>query len=175
MYNIINDSPKSRLNKDRKAFHGPAKNGLDQVSCHDKRKFISHPCEFPIRYRRAQCSHSALNMFVENPFVGLSFQSNEAVESGTVLDVTIRVGCEDHTFQGQVVWTRQLGKCHELGMYFAQEDDAFRVRNLEQLCHIEAYRRRLCEIYGCTINIDCAAQEWIERFSAQFPKLFADS
>lgn len=171
-----NGSPKSWLSKDRKAFQDPTRKALYKIPYHDNRKFISHPREFPIRYRRAQQrTHFAVNTFVGNPFVGLSFQSDEAVESGTVLDVTINVGREEHAFQGQVVWIRQLSNGYELGLYFAQEDEAFRVRNLEQLCHIEVYRRKLCKINRCAIDIDFAAREWIEKFSAQFPKLFADN
>jgi hypothetical protein len=165
------DSPKSRLSKERKPFHSLVNKELEKFSHHHERKFISHPVEFPIRYRRAECAHSAGNTLLENPFVGLSFRGDEAVDCGNILDVTISVECEDHRFQGQVVWIRDLDKCYELGLCFVYEDDAFRVRNLEQICHIEIYRRMLCEINGGAVDIDVAAREWIERFSAQFPKL----
>lgn len=175
LYTHSDDSPKSCLSKVRTLFPCPAKKRRVKFPYHNKQRFIPHPGEFPISYRRAECTHSAINIPVENPYVGLSFQGDDAVESGTVLDVTIRVGCEDHTFRGQVVWVRPLDRRHEFGLCFAHEDDAFRVRNLEQVCHIEIYRRRLCEINGCSIDVERAAQEWIEKFSAQFPKLFAGS
>jgi hypothetical protein len=135
------------------------------------RKFIRHPSELPLSYHRAKCTHIESIPRFENDLVGLSFESNEPVEPGAILDVTVRAYNEDHTFQGQVVRILYLGNRYEIGLCFNSESSAFRVRMIEQICHIETYRRRLCEIEGCSIDIDRAAKEWIENYSAQFPKL----
>jgi hypothetical protein len=135
------------------------------------RKFIRHPTELPLSYHRAKCTPIESIPCFENSLVGLSFEGNEPVELGAILDVTVRAYDEDHTFQGQVVRILYLGNRYEIGLCFNSESSAFRVRMIEQICHIETYRRRLCEIEGCSIDIERAAKEWIEMFSAQFPKL----
>jgi hypothetical protein len=135
-------------------------------------KFIRHPTELPLSYHRAKCTPIENISCFENNLVGLSFESNEPVEPGAILDVTVTVYNEDHTFQGQVIRLLNLGNRYEIGLCFSSESSAFRVRMIEQICHIETYRRRLCEIEGCSIDFERAAKEWIEMYSAQFPKLF---
>jgi len=174
-YALTNDTPKSSLIRARKPLHRPLGKGLQKCLYHNKRKFIHHPGELPISCRRAECTRASAKPFVENSFVGLSFNGREAVEPGTILDVTVNLCDEDQTFQGKVVWIRHLDHYYNLGLCFADEEDAFRVRMIEQVCHIEVYRRRLCKNEGHNIDIALAAQEWIEKFSAQFPKLLQGS
>jgi hypothetical protein len=156
-----------------KADKGPCdtwKKKSDQ-STRRNRKFIRHPTELPLSYHRVECTQVESTPRFENDLVGLSFESNEPVEPGAILDVTVRAYNEDHTFQGQVVRILYLGNRYEIGLCFNSESSAFRVRMIEQICHIETYRRRLCEIEGCSIATERAAKEWIEMYSAQFPKL----
>ena len=58
-------------------------------------------------------------------------------------------------------------------MTFLDAEDAFRARMVEQLCHIEDYRRSVHRTEGRDIGIDEAAVEWIDKFAAEFPEFGA--
>ena len=165
-----NATQPTRVNAGKVAY-GTSKNKTDK-STSSSRKFIRHPTELPLFYHRAKNTKAFSTPCFENDLVGLCFESNEPVDLGTILDVTVRAHNEDHTFQGQVVRISNVGNRFEIGLCFNSESHAFQARMIEQICHIETYRRRLCEIEGCSIDIERAAKEWIEMFSAQFPKLF---
>lgn len=57
---------------------------------------------------------------------------------------------------------------HLVGVQFAVSQDRFYGRRIHQLCHIEEYRLQVgCE-EGRELTSEKAAEECIERFSAQF-------
>ena len=168
---LSNDATQPTPVKAAKVACGTSKKKSDNSTL-SNRKFIRHPAELPVFYHRAKCTNAYSTPCFENNLVGLSFESKDPVEPGTILDITVRTCNEDHTFQGQVVRINRVGNRYEIGLCFNSESHAFRARMIEQICHIETYRRRLCEIEGCSIDIERAAKEWIEMFSAQFPKLF---
>ncbi len=149
-----------------------SENRLDNSEYHDSQNFIQHPIGLPISYRCVKCTKTQSTSFGGNVLVGLSFEVAEPLEPGTILDVTVRIYDEDHTFRGQVIWIHHLEQHYQLGLIFNNESDAFHARMIEQACYIETYRRRLSITEGRPVDIECAAQEWIEKYSAQFPKLF---
>jgi hypothetical protein len=60
---------------------------------------------------------------------------------------------------------------YELGVTFLDAEDAFRARMVEQLCHIEDYRRSVMRTQGRELSLDEAATEWIEKFAEDFPEI----
>ena len=85
------------------------------------------------------------------------------------MSVTIPVLDANHEMHGWAAWCRPVGDHFETGMAFATEEDAFLARMVEQVCHIEAYRRRVRVSEGRTLTSEHAAREWIEKFAAKFP------
>jgi len=51
------------------------------------------------------------------------------------------------------------------------EQVAFRMRMMEQLCHIENYRQQVLDTEGRALNPEQAASEWIDHHAAAFPAL----
>ena len=51
------------------------------------------------------------------------------------------------------------------------EDELFRLRMIEQICHIEHYRNEMLKQQGRELSIEEAAQEWISRYAGEFPSL----
>ena len=70
----------------------------------------------------------------------------------------------------RVVWCRRTERGYRIGARFADAEDAFRARMVEQLCAIEDYRRRALEREGRHLSAEAAAHEWIERFADDFPR-----
>ena len=69
----------------------------------------------------------------------------------------------------RVAWCRLRDGEYELGLSFIDPDDAFRARMVEQICHMEHYRRQVHETEGRSLTTEEAAREWIERNAARFP------
>jgi hypothetical protein len=99
----------------------------------------------------------------------LLLRFKRSIEPGTPLSVAIDVGGERHRFLTQVVMARPTDSRFEVGLCVGDEDEGFRLRMVEQLLHIEAYRRRVEEREGRMLSAEGAAREWIERYAGAFP------
>jgi len=55
-----------------------------------------------------------------------------------------------------------------VGVEFLDQDILFRLRMVEQICHIEQYRRTVRESQGRVLSSQEAAIEWIERYAEAF-------
>lgn len=55
------------------------------------------------------------------------------------------------------------------------EQTYYRLRMVEQLCQIEAYRHCVAEHQGRQLDVEQAAAEWIDRYAADFDQCFAMS
>ena len=58
-----------------------------------------------------------------------------------------------------------------MGVAFTEPDDLFRVRMVEQLCHIEHYKAEVLAREGRRLNGEQAAREEVGKFAHQFPAL----
>ena len=133
------------------------------------RRYIRHPSELPIRYSFAPTRCARASRLKDLGRGGIRFQSDESVKPGTAMKVIIPVLDADHELHGWAAWSRRVGDQFETGMAFATEEDAFLARMVEQVCHIEAYRRRVRVREGRRLSSEGAAKEWIEKFAAEFP------
>jgi hypothetical protein len=73
---------------------------------------------------------------------------------------------------GEVVWSGDLGDGthrHLCGIRFLERSMFLRARLVEQLCHIEAYRRDQREKNGRDLTPNEAAGEWIATTASGFP------
>lgn len=71
----------------------------------------------------------------------------------------------------EVVWSIAEPGHYNVGLRLLNQDDLFSVRMVEQVCHIEHYRRQLLEKEGRQLTAEQAAREWIDKYSAAFPEL----
>lgn len=72
---------------------------------------------------------------------------------------------------GHVIWLHKVGHGYLIGISFQGESEAFRMRMIEQLCHIEAYRKDVVAKQGRILTREEAAAEWIARYSEDFPEI----
>jgi PilZ domain-containing protein len=138
------------------------------------RQFIRHPIDVPVEIGIGDDDVASAYHTHDISAGGLAFRSGCAVRPGVEVDICI--GCVQPPFHAhaRVAW------CHphplsgyELGVTFLDAEDAFRARMVEQLCHIEDYRRSVQRTEGREIGMDEAAAEWIEKYAAQFPEFGA--
>lgn len=133
------------------------------------RQYIRHPSDIPIEYQLddgIEYKNETLNNISAG---GLCFQSNEAIEEGS--GIIIRFPLIDPTIKvkGVVVWCNEVARHHGVGVMFIDSQTAFRARMLEQLCHIEHYRKSILETDGRKLSGEEAAREWIAKYAEKFP------
>jgi hypothetical protein len=131
------------------------------------RNYIRHPTSIPIQVSStgAQASRvHACNLSAG----GLCFFTNVPVQIGSVVDLSISFVKPDYQGEGVIVWRRdKKPRGFEVGVRFANDNEYFRMRMVEQVCQIERYRQHLVEM-GRNLSSEAAALEWIERFAKDF-------
>jgi len=133
------------------------------------RRFIRHPTDVPIEYRLKEpgtVKHQRLRDVSEG---GLCFESETGLEPGTRIHIVIPVRNPHFEADATVVWCHFRDGRYELGVEFDQQASKFAIRMVEQVCHIEQYRKDILEVEGRYLSGDQAALEWIARYAQDFP------
>jgi hypothetical protein len=133
------------------------------------RQFIRHPADIPIEVSPVEEGRGAPPRLVNVGMGGLAFRFRSAFQPTQVVKVRIASVRPPFEATARVAWCRACGGGYELGLAFIDPDEAYRARMVEQICHIEHYRRQVQESEGRTLTPEEAAREWIERNAAQFP------
>lgn len=134
----------------------------------DRRNFFRHPVSMPIHISRQRRATPVRVDSLNVGAGGLAFLNRTPLARGNLIRVTIPHVEPPFEATGVVCWCRRCDGRHEVGVSFLDEDTMFRVRMVEQVCHIEAYRRKLRMERGEGLSFDEAAAEWIERYAADF-------
>jgi hypothetical protein len=136
------------------------------------RSFIRHPTGIPIEIslEGQPRKHEPLQNVSRG---GVCFKYPEAVPVGSNIIVRIVLTSPPFELRCQVSWCLADGPAWQVGVEFLDPDDLFRTRMVEQICHIEQYRRSVREREGRALSSHEAALEWIERYADAFP--FSDA
>jgi len=134
----------------------------------EKRTYLRHPVDIPI-----QIFPQTLHPIKQAPLRdvgkgGLAFRTNVVFEPGAHL--IVRIDHVDPVFEavGVVRWTAEKAGAYEVGVEFLDDDTAFQVRMVEQVCQIQKYHQQCIESEGQGISYEQSAKEWIERFGSEF-------
>jgi len=131
------------------------------------RQFIRHPSDIPITIEH---SHGNIaRQLTDIGYGGLSFSSDQALDVGSTIHIRIDVVEPVCEVEARVVWIRPKGKIYEAGVSFKGEDEAYKIRMVEQICHIEHYRQMVQMLQGRELSSREAAMEWIVRYAHCFP------
>lgn len=135
------------------------------------RKFIRHPAAIPIELHMHNENSPNVEPLNNVSLSGLSFSSNREVEIGTWLKVCIPLVNPPFEAVVRVVWCQPQGDRYDLGVELPNVEDTFKTRMVEQICHIEHYRKEVMQHEGRELSPEEAAMEWIEKYAAEFPQL----
>ncbi|MBL7004467.1 MAG: PilZ domain-containing protein [Gammaproteobacteria bacterium] len=140
------------------------------------RKFIRHPSGIPIQVTEIDTNKSSEGIVQKKSHVnnvslgGLAFFSSSAM----IIDkqVLVSIPCIDIQYEviGRVLWCKELDSAFEIGLEFDDAQQVFQLRMIEQICHIEHYRKELERVEGRKISSEQAAIEWIDKYASSFPK-----
>ena len=116
------------------------------------RKYIRHPSDVPIQVSLdlvADDSADSEDTTLTNVSLGgLSFISKQPLKVGQNASVCIPMLQQDNYLGGTVVWCEKSNAGYEIGIEFEGSKDVFRLRMIEQICHIEHYRKEVKLVEG---------------------------
>jgi hypothetical protein len=139
------------------------------------RKFIRHPVDMPIQVTTSwedDENDESLDQTITNVSLGgLAFVSPKPLEVLERVQVCIPVLDSDNRLVGNVVWCEKSAAGYEIGIEFEKSRDVFRLRMIEQICHIEHYREEVLRVEGRELSSKQAASEWISKYARDFPAL----
>jgi len=138
---------------------------------HESRRFIRHPTDIPVQWSIGEVVPPGEDRLRNISEGGLALESHQDVPIGARIEISISVVRPEATFSGEVVYCRPIeGGRFEAGVRFTDARQRFKMRMVEQVCHIEHYKKEVLETEGRTLDSAQAAYEWIERFAKDFPK-----
>ncbi|MCX5777747.1 MAG: PilZ domain-containing protein [Elusimicrobia bacterium] len=146
---------------------------IDVNSECEKRNFIRHMADMPIEIHLQDIVAHRTEYLNEISFGGLSFRSTVAVPIDTLVDIRIPLVRPVFSTQGKVIWCRPDAAdktIFDVGVEFVDKKDSFKIRMLEQICHIEDYKKELAAQAGQPVTGEQAALEWIRKYADKFPR-----
>jgi len=139
------------------------------------RKFIRHPVDVPIQVTsnwEEDENDEFLDQTITNISLGgLAFMSPKPFEVLERVQVCIPILERDNRLVGSVAWCEKSASGYEIGIEFEKSRDVFRLRMIEQICHIEHYRNEILRVEGRKLSSKEAASEWIAKYAGDFPAL----
>jgi hypothetical protein len=139
------------------------------------RKYIRHPADVPIQVTTSwedEENEESLDQTITNVSLGgLAFVSPRPLEVLERVQVCIPILERDNHLVGNVVWCEKSSAGYEIGIEFEKSRDVFRLRMIEQICHIEHYRKEVLRVEGRKLSGKEAASEWISKYARDFPAL----
>ncbi len=137
------------------------------------RKYIRHPSDVPIQVvlDRVEIENEDDTTVTNVSLGGLSFVSHQALDILEKVQVCIPILEKDNYLSGTVVWCEKSSDGYEVGLEFESSKEVFRLRMIEQICHIEHYRKEVERQHGRQLNTEEAAKEWISQYAGDFPAL----
>jgi PilZ domain-containing protein len=134
------------------------------------RKFIRHPSDIPIDFELENLAVDKKNLLNDISEGGLSFQSKRFVEPGSVMMVRIPLRNPIFEEEATVAWCKNNGDSFDVGVRFIGDATDFRLRMIEQVCHIEHYKKEIMANEGRALSGTEAASEWVSKFAKDFPR-----
>lgn len=140
------------------------------------RKFIRHPSDVPLQVSLewvddtdAKSQHPCEKL-ANVSLGGLAFNSSRAIPNGQAVQISFPLLDKSHSLTGLVVWNKKNYNGFEIGLEFNDPDELFRLRMIEQICHIEHYRAEVKLHQNRQLSSEEAAKEWISLYAADFQK-----
>ncbi|MFC6668943.1 PilZ domain-containing protein [Marinobacterium aestuariivivens] len=133
------------------------------------RRYIRHPSEIPIVIQAAD--QAATLRLKDFSLGGLCLHTDHCLAEQSEILIRIPLLPSEFEARGRVIWCHYLSHDQALlGICFHDPETAYAVRMVEQICHIESYRRRIGREQNRALSSEEAAVEWIARYARHFPQ-----
>ncbi|RKZ92347.1 MAG: PilZ domain-containing protein [Gammaproteobacteria bacterium] len=140
----------------------------------DNRQYIRHPSTIPLAFN---IKHHVGNTRVTDVGEGgLCFVCQNPIKEGEHIHIKISCLQPDFDADGVVRWCcKQGNNDYLIGVAFQEQEVAYSVRMIEQICHIENYRKSVKKEQGIELSGEQAAEQWIKKYAHVFPNLAGKS
>jgi len=132
-------------------------------------KFVAHPKDIPLHIEEVDALSTHGKSLDVSGFGGISYLSNKPYKLGQSIQLRLTEIDPDFCVVGRVFKCDEEGSEFRIFIEFPEKKDCYCVRMIEQLSHIEHYRRQ-AKSQGRRLNFNEAAAEWIQKFAASFPE-----
>jgi hypothetical protein len=136
-----------------------------------ERQFIRHPTAVPLLFNVSNSTEKIQVKDVGDG--GLCFMSHHSIDAGEHIHIAISICDHEFDAHGIVRWCKHSGNQFLIGVAFQQESVIFAIRMVEQVCHIENYRKKILAETGTELTSEQAAKEWISYYANEFPRLLS--
>jgi len=109
---------------------------------HEKRKYPRHPVEISIDYKISGESSGKTDLTQNISFGGLCFQAQSELAPGTLLSLRFPTINPNFEVASKVAWCSVKKGKVEVGVQFLDENDAFRARMIEEICHLKELQNK---------------------------------
>lgn len=138
------------------------------------RQFIRHPVDLPIQIGTGHSRTPSAVQAHDISAGGLALHVERPVMPGAHVHIRIPYVQPAFEAEARVAWCEPSDiDGYEVGVTFLDAEVAFLARMVEQVCHIEDYRKSVSRSEGRELSAEEAATEWIDRYAAQFPAIEA--
>ena len=134
------------------------------------RKYIRHPADIPLEFELGDVVANRREYLKDVSEGGLSFRSAEYLEPGSTIMIRIPLRNPVFETEGVIVWCRKGTDAYDAGVNFTDSSSEYRVRMVEQVCHIAHYKAEVLEKEGRELTGEEAAVEWITKYAKDFPR-----
>lgn len=135
------------------------------------RNFIRHASDIPLNVHIEAETTPQARHTLNISEGGLSFWAEQTIPIGKIITITMPSISSHFKIKGEVVWCKKSGKHFIIGVQFHNSEESFTARMVEQICHIESYRKYILNKEGRVLNSDEAAKEWIKLYADRFPDI----
>lgn len=132
------------------------------------RTFIRHPSDIPIHVVSEGMAAKKEDYLTNVSIGGLAFSSNVPFDENSSIVVRISLVRPAFEARGRIIWCRKEEDHFDVGVEFLETKDGFRIRMVEQICHIEHYKNEIKRKEGRDLSGKEAALEWINKFAGSF-------
>ncbi len=133
------------------------------------RRFIRHSTDIPINVIIEGPSPEQKPLLNNISVAGLSFHAAIEYKQNSFVKIAIPTVCDDFETPGRVVWCRASDTGFDIGVELLNREDMYMARMVEQICHIEHYKKAVLKQEGREMSGELAAIEWVEKYAAEFP------
>jgi len=105
----------------------------------NKRKYIRHPAEIPIKFKLTGDGLSRTDTTRNISIGGLCFQAPEYIPPGTALTLRFPTVHPEVELRGHVVWCTEVKGVVDVGVEFENENEAYRARTIEEICYSKKF------------------------------------
>lgn len=135
------------------------------------RNFIRHASDIPLEVRVETSEDTRPYQTVNISLGGISFLSKKAIQTGKLVSIRVPSISDSFKFEGQVAWCKKNDGDYTVGIQFYNSEHSFTARVVEQICHIESYRKEVLKKEQRKLSSDEAAEEWIALYADKFPHI----